>query len=120
MLSRQRFNILTDTGGDYVDTGPPCSGYVLQIACDPSNFDTGVDLRLETVNTGTVIADYDNIGTSKWARSPRIATFDTGGTEIGSSPPVIAGDRIRCTVNQSAGVAGSKAGTIWVWLDGAD
>lgn len=116
MIQRHRFDITTDTGGDYVDTGPPINGLVMQIACDTGVFDTGCDFELKTVHGNVVVADYDNIGGSAWARVPRLLSFDTGGAEVGDQYPVVAHDRLRLTVAQSDGVTGSKTGRIYVWV----
>ena len=114
-ISRHRFDITTDTGGDFVDTGPPCMGAVLQILSSLGNTDTGCDIRLETVQSGLVIADYDNIGAALRSAAPRILTFDTGGAAVGDQPPVVEGDRLRLTITQSEGVVGAKTATVWVW-----
>lgn len=107
MLQDQTFNILTDSGGDFVDTGPPFSGMVMQIRMNNTDLDTGVDVKLEMVNSGVVVADYDNASGS-WTRVPRVLTFDTGGEEVADAPPIAAHDRLRLTVNQSEGVTGVK------------
>ena len=120
-VRRQKFVIETDTGGDFVDTGPAFNGMVLQMRLDVTPvgdtgvLDTGTDIKLELVNSGVVIADYDNVGGASFTRSPRIITFDTGGTEVGNQQPVSEGDSLRLTVNQSAAVAGAKTGTFYVW-----
>ena len=82
---------------------------------DTGVLDTGCDIKLEMINAGLVVAHYENVGGSSWTRVPRVLTFDTGGTEIGDQSPVAAHDRLRLTVTQSAGVAGSKTGTFYVW-----
>lgn len=114
-LSRTSFSISTDTGGDFVDTGPPMSGMVLQLVLDTGAFDTGCDFKLETVQSKLVVAHYTNSGGSQWTRSPRVLTYDTGGTEVGNQQPVLAGDRLRLTVTQSDGVTGSKTGKLHIW-----
>ena len=124
MISVQTFNISTDTGGDFVDTGPFCWGAVHQVQFsktpvgDTGVLDTGADIRLEFVKSGVVIADYGNIGGINLVRAPAIVEYDTGGVAItNSSREIISGgDQIRLTVNQSAGVAGSKTGTVRVWI----
>ena len=121
MIQRHVFNIETDTGGDFVDTGPPMHGMIWQVHFDATPvgdtgvFDTGTDIRLEMVNSGVVVADYDNIGGASFTCGPRMVTYDTGGTESGDTQFVAAADRLRLTVNQSAGVAGEKTGKVYVW-----
>lgn len=114
-FNRQVFQIETDTGGDFVDTGPPSTGFVMQMRLDTDALDTGCDFLLEGVSSGVVVADYDNAGGSAWTRVPRLLTFDTGGTEIGDAYPVLNGERLRLTVNQSAGVTGSVSAKLYVW-----
>jgi hypothetical protein len=114
-IQRHRFNIVTDTGGDYVDTGAPIEGFVLQVAVDTGSLDTGCDFTLRTVQSGMNIAHWSNAGGSAWTRAPRIVTFDTGGAAVGDQSPVVAHDRLRLTVAQSDGATGSKTCTLYVW-----
>lgn len=118
ILTRHAFNVATDSGGDFTDTGPPIFGMVYQVSCDTGAFDTGCDFRLEAVNSRVVIAHWENAGGSAWARGPRMLTYDTGGAAVGDQPFVVAGDRLRVTVTQSEGVTGSKAGRVFVWVGG--
>ncbi len=115
LVSRHKFNISTDTGGDFVDTGPQSHGMVLQMRLSATTLDTGADIKVELANSGVVIANYSNVGGATWTRSPRVITFDTGGTEVGNQQPVSEGDRIRLTVTQSEAATGSKTGTFYVW-----
>ncbi len=120
-INRLKFTISTDTGGDFSETSGPCAGgLVMQIRHARTNLDTGCRFRLEAVDAaGTspfMIADFANSGGSSWTRIPRIATYDTGGTEIGDSYPIVVpGDRLKLTVNQGAGDTGGKTGTVYVW-----
>src|SRR5574342_1066597 len=121
MLQRHVFNISTDTGGDFTDTGPPVFGLVMQVRFsntpvgDTGVMDTGADFKLSFINSGVVVADYDNVGGSSWTRVPRLLSFDTGGAPVGDQYPVAAHDRLRLTVTHSAGVAGNRTGTFYVW-----
>lgn len=115
MIQRHAFSITTDTGGDFVDTGPPMDGAVLQLAMDTGVFDTGCDFKIEMINSRVVVGHYENVGGSVWTRVPRINTFDTGGTQVGDQYPVAAHDRLRLTVTQSAGVTGALSGKLYVW-----
>ena len=117
-VQRHRFRMTTDTGGDATDTGPPCEGLIMMIAQDTGIFDTGCDVKLEAINpdgSPMVIAHYENVGGSAWRRVPRILSFDTGGGAVGDQYPVVAHDRLRLTITQSAGVTGALTGTFWVW-----
>jgi hypothetical protein len=119
MIQRHRFDISTDTGGDFVDTGPPIHGMIYQVACDSGAFDTGVDFKLETVQSKMTILDWDNHGqAAQFSGCPRNLTYDTGGAQIGDQPFVVASDRLRLTVNQSDGATGSKTAKFYVWTDG--
>jgi len=120
-FSRQRFDILTDTGGDFTDTGPPFSGAIIQMyyqipVGDTGMPDTGADLTLTLVNTGQQIMKADNIGEASFAKVPSQKVHDTGGAEISAQPAPIyaAHDQIRLTLNQSAGVPGQKAATVYI------
>lgn len=126
-LNRLRFNISTDTGGDYSATSGPCAGgLIMQMRFsrtpvgDTGVLDTGCDFLLQAVDgAGTVlynIAHFTNAGGSSWTRVPRVLSYDTGGTALGDQYPVVTeADRLKLTVTQSAGVAGSKTGTFYVW-----
>ena len=121
-LNRLLFNISTDTGGDYSATSGPCAGgLVMQMRfIRTTAFDTGTDFKLEALNAaGTAlytIAHHTNSGGASWTRVPRILSFDTGGAAVGDQfPVVVPGDQLKLTVTQSAGVAGSKTGTFYVW-----
>jgi hypothetical protein len=116
---RLRFDITTDTGGDGSATSAPCEGLIMQIRSDTGIWDTGCDVRLEALNSDgsrMTIAHYENVGGAAWTRVPRILSYDTGGTEVGDQPPLVAHDQLVLTVTQSAGVTGSLTGTFWVWV----
>ena len=130
--NRLRWNIRTDTGGDYAETSGPCAGgLIMQLrfsrtpagGVDTGVLDTGTDILLQAVNAaGTVlynIAHYTNIGAQSFTRVPRILSFDTGGAALGDQYAVVTeADRLKLTVTQSAGVAGTKTGTFYVWTAG--
>jgi hypothetical protein len=114
-LQRTFFNISTDTGGDFTDTGPPIEGLIMQVSVDTGSLDTGCDFTLVTVQSNQVIANWANVGGSAWTRAPRIVTFDTGGAAVGDQQPVVHHDRLRLTVAQSDGATGSKTCKLYVW-----
>ena len=113
-IQRHRFDIQTDTGGDFVDTGAPFSGIVMQLHL-AGGLPAPTRLKLEAVNEGVVIADYESSGGS-WTRVPRIPAYDTGGDEIDGAAqyPVLAHERLRLTVTQDTGDTGAKSGTLYV------
>jgi hypothetical protein len=120
-VQRIRFNISTDTGGDFVGTSGPCEGgLIMQLRNDTGTFDTGCDVKLEALNSnGSLmpIANYTNVLGHSWTRVPRILSYDTGGAALGDQYPVVlGGDTLKLTVTQSGGVAGSKTGKFWVWV----
>lgn len=117
-FTRAVFNWTTDTGGDFVDTGPPMNGLVWMVGTDTGGVDTGCDWKLETVQSRHVILDYDNFGAGgAWTACPRKLTYDTGGAALGDQPPPIAGDRLRLTINQSDSVTGAISGKFYVWVN---
>src|SRR5690554_5939288 len=124
-LNRLTFNISTDTGGDYSEISGPCAGgLIMQMRFARGSggtvLDTGVDMKLEAVdaagNSLFTIAHFTNVGAQSFTRVPRILSYDTGGDSVGDQYPVVTeADRLRLTVNQSDGAAGSKTGTFYVW-----
>ena len=63
-IERHRFDIVTDTGGDY-QAETVVSGAILQMHFDRGSdtgvaLDTGADLLVEAVNSGMTIANYGN------------------------------------------------------------
>lgn len=118
-IQRITFTMVSDTGGDAADTGPPCEGLIMAIRSDTGIWDTGVDVRLEALNSNgspIAIAHYENVGGSAWTRVPRVLSYDTGGAAVGDQYPVVAHDRLRLTVTQSAGVTGALTGKFFVWV----
>ena len=115
MSQRFRFDITTNASGDFVDTGPPITGFVTMLRFSGANFDTGCSIKLEGVQSGVIVADYDNVGGQTFTRVPRIATYDTGGTEIGDAYAYFHHERLRLTVNQGANDTGNKTGTFYGW-----
>lgn len=123
-IERQVFNILTDTGGDFVDTGPPCHGMVLQVryqpyvngaGADTGMMDTGAGIKLELINSGVVVAHYEKIGETAWTRIPRQHAYDTGGDVMGNQYTVAAHDRLRLTVTDTGNGATGKSAKLFVW-----
>ena len=116
IIQRQTFNILTDTGANYTDTGPPVSGFIWSldgVLGDTGQLDTGADLRIVNAKTNRLIADYDNIGATSFSKTPRQPTADTGGAELGDAYIPLAGEPLKVTVS-GGGVA--KRATLHVYV----
>ena len=115
-ISRQVFNISTDTGGDFTDSGPAFFGIVTQARLAATGLDTGCDIELTLSGSGVVVGKWDNVGGSTFTKSPRQQYHDTGGVALGANEYIYsAGDHLKLVVEQSAGVTGSKTGTFYVW-----
>ena len=115
-ISRTRFDIVTDTGGDFIDTGPPMMGLITQVAFTKNTLTASTDFKLECINSGVTILDWNTDAANNWSRIPKVEAYDTGGTATGETSFFsIAGDRLRLTVNQSATDTGVKSGTLYVW-----
>lgn len=119
-ITRQTFVVATDTGGDWTDTGPPCHGAILQMRYVPGTavLDTGCDIDVSLVQSGVVVASYDNIGSAAKTWVPKQPVHDTGGAAVSGLREFAfsEGDMLRVTFTQSAGVAGSKNGKLYVWV----
>lgn len=117
-LTRQRFDILTSSGGAFVDTGPPCSGAVVQVRYVPdgtSPLDTGADIDLVAISGGQVVASWDNIGAAAFTKVPKQPVHDTGGVAVSGLREFVfvgAPDQLRLSV---AAGGNAKRGTLYVW-----
>lgn len=123
MIQKQTYTILTDTGGDWTDTGPSFAGEVKQLQYVPDGtapLDTGCDIDIVLAQSGAPVANYDNIGGAGFTKRPSIPVADTGGALVTAlrSPPVSAGEALRVSVAQSANAVGQKRGTLYVWVGG--
>lgn len=119
-VSRQRYDILTDTGGDWTDTGPPVNGIVMQTRYVPdgsSPLDTGTDIDIVLAQSGVVVANHDNIGSAAFTKVYKQPVHDTGGAAVSGLREFVpvAGESLRVSVRQSEGVTGVKRGVIYVW-----
>lgn len=105
MLSRQLFEVDTDTG-TWGDTGPAFFGEVRQFGWSPTTGDTGADLYVALLpvagDTGGGLTLYNREGLgSSFIRVPVIASVTSDGFDTGtdsSYPAVAAGDRLRIKV----------------------
>src|SRR3989304_1251969 len=121
MLSRQRFDVSTDTG-TWTDTGPAFSGGILQMRGEPVAGDTGGDLEISLLSelgtdTGNGIiffSDNDCLG-ADFLRVPLQPGHGADGFDTGVDnyfPIVGAGDRIRVKVTPGGA---SLSGRLYVW-----
>ena len=113
--SRHRFDIVTDTGGDFVDTGPPISGHVVQTRYVPGTLSATTSLTLAAVDAGFTLLTIAALGAAAFNKIPKQVGLDTGGSAIGTDYFVLSNERLRLTVNQSATDTGGKTGTFYVW-----
>lgn len=121
MISRQLFNVNTDTG-TWGDTGPPFNGELVQVRWNPTTADTGGDLKLALLpksgDTGDgfeFFNDNDCLGTN-FNRVPVQANHHSDGFDTGAaqeSPIAGAGDRLRVKV-----IPGGAAvvGRLYAWI----
>lgn len=116
-VRRQVFNILTDTGSSFRDTGAPINGLFLGAYLkldDTGQLDTGANITLTVKGTERQLVKWDNVGASPRGLNPRQAVHDTGGAAIDGQYDyfVLADEQIKVAADQG-GVA--KSGTIYVW-----
>lgn len=123
---RHRVTVTTDGSGNYTGYTEVVTGYVLQVTYTPdgtSPLDTNADLDITGEDSGTVIANHDNIGTSAFTRAYRQATHDTLGAAslyAAGGEPVedkicVANERIKLVI---ANGAGAKAGIFDIYVGG--
>jgi len=121
MISRQRFNVNTQSGV-WTDTGPAFMGGIMQMRWDPSTPDTGADLELSLLSedasdTGNGIvfySDNDCLG-ADFMKVPLQPGHASDGTDTGVDqyfPIVSAGDRIRVRVTPGGAAV---VGTLHLW-----
>jgi hypothetical protein len=116
-VRRSVFNILTDTGAGYTDTGAPVNGLVLGAYLklnDTGQLDTGANVTITAVGSERQLAKWDNVGAASRAINSRQAVHDTGGAVIDGQYEyfMLADESLRVNVEQG-GVA--KSATLYVW-----
>lgn len=122
---RHTIAVTTDSAGAFTGfTAGKVSGRVLQYRYVPdgtSPLDTGADLDITGEDTGVVVANQDNIGTSAFTKAPRQATHDeTGAASLyaAAGEPVedyiaVHGERLKLVIASGGNV---KSGTFHIWI----
>lgn len=114
----------TDGDGDYTTTLHVQSGRLLQMRYVPdgtSPLATGADIDLVGATTGFVYINQDNIGTSAYDMSPRVATSANDGSAslfAAAGEPVeavayVCGEPLTFTVSNGGD---TKSGTFYFWI----
>lgn len=122
MLTRQRYDIDTDTGTQSF-TGPSFMGGLMQIGWDVSTADTGADLEIslqpgDASDTGdgwTVYNNNDCLGADFLQPLLRNVVHANGldtGAGGAQAPIAAAGDKLRVKVTPGGSAV---AGTLYVW-----
>lgn len=126
-VEKHTIAILTNAGGAFTGyTAVPVTGAVLQYRYVPDGvapLDTGADLDVTGEETGVVLVNQDNIGTSAFTKAPRQATHDEAGAaslyaaagEPVEAAAVVAGERLKVVV---AAGGNTKLGTLYIWVGG--
>lgn len=121
----KKYTIPVTTDGDGAATAyseEAVTGRILQVRYVPGAqpIDTNGDIDITLEDTGVVIANHDNIGTSAFTRCYRQPTHEEDGSEqefaagLSVHEPVYASkERIKVVV---ANGAASKSGTFHVWV----
>ncbi|HXG36526.1 MAG TPA: hypothetical protein VNL15_06130 [Dehalococcoidia bacterium] len=123
-VERHAVAITTDASGDFTGYTPVVTGRVVQYRYVPDGtvpLDTGADLDVTGEDSGVVIANQDNIGTSAFTKAPRQATHDEAGAAslyAAAGEPVedylfIAKERLKIVIAQGGA---SKKGTLYIWV----
>jgi hypothetical protein len=113
----------TDAGGDATAFTPVAFGRVLQLRYVPdgtSPLDTGADLDITLKESGVVVANHDNIGTSAFTKVYRQATHAIDGSAslhaAGGEPTedyvFVAGEPIKLVIFSGGN---AKSGTFYIW-----
>jgi hypothetical protein len=121
MLSRQKYDVSTDTGV-WTDTGPAFSGGVVQMRWEPVTGDTGGDLQISLLSelgadTGNGIIVYDDndcLG-ADFMKVPMQPAHGPDGSDTGVddyAPIVAAGDRLRVKVTPGGAAV---VGRLYIW-----
>ena len=123
-VNLQTVAITTDTGGDDTEYTAVVTGCVAQVRYIPdatTPLDTGADLDITGEDTGIVVANHDNIGTSAFTVAYRQATHAVDGSaslyaaagEPVEAPVCVANERLKVVI---ANGASTKSGTFYIWI----
>lgn len=118
------FNVSTDTGGWWQDTGPVVEGPVLQVAWLPTaGADTGAgaDLQLELVSGGgadtgalaTICAMDNALPNARKQYVFKQQTYDTGGSVSSEEFVFGSGQKLRAKVTPTGEVTAGKLYVFW-------
>lgn len=120
-----RFDILTDSSGDWTQTQNIGFGLFHQYRYVPdgtSPLATGADLDIVGAQTGVIYANQDDIGTTAFAKAPRQVTHGVDGVDrlyAASGQEVedfiALAEPIKVTI---ANGGSAKKGTLYVWVQG--
>jgi hypothetical protein len=120
MISRQIFNVSTDTG-TWTDSGPAFTGEIAQLRWETITADTGADLQIwlqqrtgDTGNGIVVINDNDCLG-ADFVRVPVQPTQHFDGFDTGTAQEayvISGGEHLRVKVTPAGAAC---AGRLYVW-----
>lgn len=122
-VTRITIPILTSAGGAFTTTTGPVAGPILQWRYVPDGsvpLDTNSDIDITATDSGLVVADQDNIGTTAFTKTPRQPTHAADGSAslfAAGGEPVedkiyIGGETLTVTIAQGGN---AKAGTVYIW-----
>lgn len=115
-LKTVRVEITTDDSGDFTTTTIPLQGGVYQYRYTPDGsnpLDTGADLDIVGADTGIVVANQDDIGTSAFTKAPRQATHGIDGTADDGAALIAINERLTVTI---ANGGDTLSGVLHIWL----
>ena len=122
-VSRIIVAITTDSGGDFTTDTIPVEGRILQYRYVPDGSNplaTGADLTVVGKDTGVVVANQANIGTSAFTKAPRQALHDVDGSALlyaAAGEPVEGfiwvNEALTVTIAQGGD---TDAGTLHIWV----
>lgn len=118
-LAKFTATVLTDGSGDATARLGPIMGFVAQVRYVPDGsapLDTNADLDIVSADSGVVVANHDNIGTSAFTKAyAPVPVENADGTAL-DSPQVqyalLSGEDLIITI---ANGGSAKAGTFHVW-----
>lgn len=125
-VERHVVSVTTDASGDFTGYTPVVKGEVLQVRYIPdgtSPLDTGADLDITCEQSGVVVANHDNIGTSAFTKAYRQAShgvdgtaalYAAGGAAV-NAPIVAASERLKLVI---ANGGNAKSGVFHIYVGG--
>lgn len=123
MVDIVKVAITTDASGNFSKTVAVPSGAFVQYRYVPhasTPLGTGADLDVTGATTGFVYANQDDIGTSAFSKTPRVATHDVAGVASlyasGGEPvesAAFVGEPLTVTI---ANGGNTLSGTLYIWI----